>query len=49
MYLAVLTENYFVNLRADLEYLQSRVLRQAVVDTHVDVIVKYLLERKNIR
>ena len=33
---AVLTENFFMDNLSDLEYLQSRVGKQAVVDTHVE-------------
>ena len=36
---AVLTENFFMDSRSDLEYLQSRAGKQAVVDTHVEGIV----------
>ena len=39
---AVLTENFFMDSRDDLEYLQSRAGKQAVVDTHVAGIVEYL-------
>ena len=39
---AVLTENFFMDSRDDLEYLQSRAVKQAVVDTHVEGIVEYL-------
>ena len=39
---AVLTENLFMDSRSDLEYLQSRVGKQAVVDTHVEGIVEYI-------
>ena len=39
---AVLTENFFMDSRSDLEYLQSRVGKQAVVDTHVEGITEYL-------
>ena len=42
---AVLTENFFMDSRSDLEYLQSRAGKQAVVDTHVEGIVEYLLIR----
>jgi N-acetylmuramoyl-L-alanine amidase len=42
---AVLTENFFMDSRDDLEYLQSRAGKQAVVDTHVEGIVEYLLSR----
>ena len=38
---AVLTENFFQDSRSDLEYLQSRAGKQAVVDTHVEGIVEY--------
>ena len=37
---AVLTENFFMDSRSDLEYLQSRVGKQAVLDTHVEGIVE---------
>ena len=40
---AVLTENFFMDSRSDLEYLQSRTGKQAIVDTHVEGIVEYLL------
>ena len=39
---AVLTENFFMDSRDDLEYLQSRAGKLAVVDTHVEGIVEYL-------
>ena len=39
---AVLTENYFMDYHSDLEYLQSRAGKQAVVDIHVEGIVEYL-------
>ena len=39
---AVLTENFFMDSRSDLEYLQSRAGKQAVVDTHVEGIIDYL-------
>ena len=39
---AVLTENFFMDSRSDLEYLQSRDGKQAVVDTHVEGIIEYL-------
>ncbi|MBR5198898.1 MAG: N-acetylmuramoyl-L-alanine amidase [Bacteroidales bacterium] len=39
---AVLTENFFMDSRSDLEYLQSRAGKQAVVDTHVVGIMEYL-------
>ena len=42
---AVLTENFFMDSISDLEYLQSRAGKQAVVDTHVEGIVEYLLSR----
>ena len=40
---AVLTENFFMDNHSDLEYLQSRAGKQAVVDTHVEGIVEYLM------
>ena len=39
---AVLTENFFMDSHDDLEYLQSRAGKQAVVDTHVEGIIEYL-------
>ena len=39
---AVLTENFFMDSKSDLEYLQSRAGKQAVVDTHVEGIVEWL-------
>ena len=39
---AVLTENFFMDNHSDLEYLQSRDGKQAVVDTHVEGIIEYL-------
>ena len=42
---AVLTENFFMDSRSDLEYLQSRAGKQAVVDTHVEGIMEWLYRR----
>ena len=39
---AVLTENFFMDSQSDLEYLQSRAGKQAVVDTHIEGIIEYL-------
>ena len=39
---AVLTENFFMDLHSDLEYLQSKAGKQAVVDTHIEGIIEYL-------
>ena len=39
---AVLTENFFMDSQSDLEYLQSRAGKQAVVDTHVEGIMEWL-------
>ena len=39
---AVLTENFFMDSRSDLGYLQSRTGKQAVVDTHVEGIIEYI-------
>ena len=36
---AVLSENFFMDSHSDLEYLRSRVGKQAIVDTHVEGIV----------
>jgi len=39
---AILTENFFMDNPSDLEYLQSRAGKQAIVDTHVEGIVEYI-------
>ena len=39
---AVLTENFFMDNHSDLEYLQSRTGKQAIIDTHVEGITEYL-------
>ena len=39
---AVLNENFFMDNKSDLEYLQSRAGKQAIVDTHVEGIIEYL-------
>ena len=39
---AVLTENFFMDNHSDLEYLQSRAGKQAIVDTHVEGTTEYL-------
>ena len=39
---AVLTENFFMDSHSDLEYLQCKAGKQAVVDTHVEGIVEWL-------
>ena len=39
---AVLTENFFMDNHSDLEYLQSRSGKQAIIDTHVEGITEYL-------
>ena len=39
---AVLTENFFQDCLSDVQFLQSKVGKQAVVDTHVEGIVEYL-------
>ena len=43
---AVLTENFFMDSISDLEYLQSRAGKQAVVDTHVEGIVEWLVHQQ---
>ena len=40
---AVLTENFFMDSQSDLEYLQSRAGKQAIIDTHIEGIVEYIL------
>lgn len=39
---AVLTENFFMDNHSDLEYLQSKAGKQAVVDIHIEGIIEYL-------
>lgn len=39
---AVLTENFFQDCIADVQYLQSRTGKQAIVDTHVEGIIEFL-------
>ena len=39
---AVLTENFFMDNHSDLEYLQSRAGKQAIIDTHVEGITEYI-------
>ena len=39
---AVLTENFFMDNHSDLEYLQSRAGKQAIVDTHAEGIIEFL-------
>ena len=39
---AVLTENFFMDSRSDLEYLQSRAGKQAIIDTHTEAIIDYI-------
>ena len=39
---AVLTENFFMDNHSDLEFLQSRSGKQAIIDTHVEAITEYL-------
>ena len=41
---AVLTENFFMDSHSDLEYLQSRAGKQAIIDTHVEGIAKFLID-----
>ena len=42
---AVLTENFFQDCFSDVQYLQSRAGKQAVVDTHVEGIIEYIESR----
>ncbi len=39
---AALTENFFMDNKSDLEYLQSQAGKQTVIDTHVEGIIEYL-------
>ena len=41
LYPAVLTENFFMD-GLDLEFLQSRAGKQAIIDTHVEGIIEYI-------
>ena len=40
---AVLTENFFMDSRSDLEYLQSKAGKRAIIDTHIEGIAEYIL------
>ena len=40
---AVLTENFFMDSQSYLEYLQRRAGKQAIIDTHIEGIVEYIL------
>ena len=42
---AVLTENFFMDNHIDLEYLQSRAGKQAIVDTHVEGVIEWLCRK----
>ena len=47
---AVLTENFFMDNHSDLEYLQSRAGKQAIVDTHIDLadwLIEFLKDNNN--
>ena len=44
----VLTENFFMDSHDDLEYLQSRAGKQAIVDTHVEGIIEYILQSRRV-
>lgn len=39
---AVLSENYFMDNKSDLEYLQSRAGKQAIIDTHIQGTIHYI-------
>lgn len=39
---AVLTENFFMDNKSDLKYLQSQAGKQTIIDTHVEGIIEYL-------
>ena len=39
---AVLTENFFQDCIVDVQYIQSRTSKQAIVDTHVEGIIEFL-------
>ena len=40
---AVLTENFFMDNHSDMDFIQSRAGKQAIIDTHVEGIIEYLL------
>ena len=44
---AVLSENFYMDNLSDLEYLQSKVGKQAIIDTHLEGIIKYLHFRQH--
>ena len=39
---AIFSENDYMDNKSDFEYLQSRVGKQAIIDTHVEGITEYL-------
>ena len=39
---AVLSENYFMDNKSDLEYLQNQTGKQAIIDTHVEGIEEWI-------
>lgn len=43
---AVLTENFFMDNRGDVDYLLSEEGREAVIQTHVEAIIKYIKENE---
>ena len=45
---AVLSENFFMDNHSDLEYLQSRAGKQAIIDTHVEGINDILINKDTI-
>ena len=40
--MAVLSENYFMDNKSDLEYLQNQTGKQAIIDTHVEGIEEWI-------
>ena len=43
---AVLTENFFQDTKADVEYLTSEAGRHAIIRTHIEGIIDYINSKK---
>ena len=43
----MLSENYFMDNKSDLEYLQNQTGKQAIIDTHVEGIEEIFISSKN--
>ena len=47
LYPAVIIENFFQDCLSDVQFLQSRAGKQAIIDTHVEGIIEYLHVRQH--